>query len=331
MMSRLQKLVTWAVFAALGLLSSHVAQAQAWTPQRNVELLVPVAAGGAVDLLARSMQQVWTERKLLPVSSTIVNKGGGGHSIAYNYLSQQAGDPHRVGIMSSNLLSSHISGRMAVTYTDFSPIALLVTGSYYGLVVRADSPIKTAQEFIEALRKNPATYAVGLGSAPGASHHIALGLPMLSAGVDVTKVKSVSFNESASLATAILGGHVEVGMATVINVAPHVETGKLRLLAISAPKRVSGPLASVPTWPELGYKGVWESWRGLIGTKGMTPEQVAYWEGVAQRVAKDADFRKFVENNKLEVNFKGSAEVRKWLEGQYHDLKSVMTSLGYAK
>jgi len=157
---------------------------------------------------------------------------------------------------------------MPVTYTDFSPIALLVTGSYYALTVAADSPLKSAKDFMELLKKNPSAVAVGLGSAAGASHHIALGLAMLSAGVEVGKVKTVSFNESSSLLTALLGGHVAVGMATAINVAPHVESGKLRVLAISAPRRISGALASVPTWTEQGYKGTWESWRGVIGTKG---------------------------------------------------------------
>lgn len=331
MQIRLRGSVVWSALAALAVVAAPAAQAQDWSPQRNVELVVPVPAGGALDLLARSMQQVWTEQKLLPVSSTISNKGGGGHAISYNYLNQHAGNPHIVGVMSSNLLSSHIAGRMPVTYTDFSPIALLVTGSYYALTVAADSPLKSAQDFMERLKKDPSAIAVGLGSAAGASHHIALGLAMLSAGVEVAKVRTVSFNESSSLLTALLGGHVAVGMATAINVGPHVESGKLRVLAISAPRRISGALAPAPTWTEQGYKGTWESWRGVIGTKGMTPAQVAYWEQVSRRVTENEQFRKFVASSDLEVRFMGSAEVRKWLAVQYDDMKTVMATLGYAK
>ena len=315
--------VTW-------MAAPSAATAQAWTPQRNVEIVVPVPAGGSVDLLARSMQQAWVEQKLVPVSNSISNRGGG-HAIAYNYLNQHPGNPHIVGIMSSNLLSSHIANRMAVTYTDFTPIALLVTGSYYALTVPADSPYKTAREVMDALKKNPAAVAVGLGSAAGASHHTALGLAMLSAGIDVAKVKTVSFNESSALITALLGGHVTVGMATAINTTQHVESGKLRVLAVSAPKRVTGALANAPTWAELGYKGTWESWRGLIGTKGITAAQVAYWEDVAKRVTENPQFRKFVESGDLEPRFMGSVEVRKWLAAQYDDMKSIMLSLGYTK
>lgn len=319
------------LFAAAGFTAAPPLLAQPWTPQRNVEVVVPVPAGGSVDLLARSMQQVWVEQKLLPVSSTISNRGGGGHAIAYNYLNQHPGNPHIVGVMSSNLLSSHIANRMPVTFTDFTPIALLVTGSYYALTVPADSPYKTARELLDALKKNPAAVAVGLGSAAGASHHTALGLALLSAGVEVAKVKTVSFNESSALITAMLGGHVAVGMATAINTTQHVESGKLRVLAVSAPKRITGALAGVPTWTELGYKGTWESWRGLIGTKGMTAAQVAYWEDVAKRVTENPQFRKFAESGDLEPKFMGSAEVRKWLAAQYDDMKTIMLSLGYTK
>ena len=328
---RVFRVLSAAVLALSCTDAPSAAVAQASSPQRNVEIVVPVPAGGAIDLLARSMQQAWIEQKLVPVSSSISNRGGGGHAIAYNYLNQHPGNPLIVGIMSSNLLSSHIANRMPVTYLDFTPIALLVTGSYYALTVPADSPYKTAREFMDALKKNPAAVAVGLGSAAGASHHTALGLAMLSAGIDVAKVKTVSFNESSALITALLGGHVAVGMATALNTAQHVESGKLRVLAISAPKRVTGVLASVPTWTELGYKGTWESWRGLIGTKGLTAAQVAYWEDVARRVTENPQFRKFAESGDLEPKFMGSAEVRKWLAAQYDDMKAIMLSLGYTK
>ena len=321
-----------AALVGISLLSAIGAvHAQTWTPQRNVEIVVPVPAGGAVDLLARSMQQVWIEQKLLPVASTISNRGGGGHAIAYNYLNQQAGNAQIVGVMSSNLLSSHIAGRMPVTWTDFTPIALLVTGSYYALTVAADSPFKTAREFMDALKKNPAAVAVGLGSSAGASHHTALGLAMLSAGIEVNKVKTVSFNESSALITAMLGGHVVAGMATASNTAQYVESGKLRVLAVSAPKRLPGAFANVPTWTELGYKGTWESWRGLIGPKGMSAAQVAYWEEVCMRVTANEQFRKFAESGDLEPRFMGTQEVRKWLAVQYEDMKLIMLSLGYAK
>lgn len=320
------------LLAAAPLVSIGAALAQqGWTPQRNVEVVVPMAAGGSIDLLARAMQRTWVERRLLPVSSTIVNKGGAGQVMAYHYVHQHPGNPHVVGIMSSNVLTSHVAGRMPLAHSDFTPIALLVSGSYFALAVRADSPLRTARELVETLRRNPGGIAVGLGGAAGSAHHIALGLTLQSAEVDVLRVKTVSFNDSAQLAAALLGGHVDAAMATLINVAPHAESGKLRLLAVSAPRRLSGPLAGVPVWPELGYKGVWEGWRGLYAAKGLAPEHVAYWEALARRVTQDDDFRRFAESNDLEVSYRGAAATRQWLEQQSSDVTSVMSYLGFAK
>jgi tripartite-type tricarboxylate transporter receptor subunit TctC len=144
------------LLAAAPLVSIGAALAQqGWTPQRNVEVVVPMAAGGSIDLLARAMQRTWVERRLLPVSSTIVNKGGAGQVMAYHYVHQHPGNPHVVGIMSSNVLTSHVAGRMPLAHSDFTPIALLVSGSYFALAVRADSPLRTARELVETLRRNP--------------------------------------------------------------------------------------------------------------------------------------------------------------------------------
>jgi putative tricarboxylic transport membrane protein len=316
---------------ATAALASPMVHAQGWTPQRNVELVIPVGPGGAIDQVGRELQKVWTELKLVPVASSVVNKAGAGHVIAYNYMNQKAGDPHIVSITSSNLISNGLTGLMPTTYEDYSPIAMLVSGSYYGLAVKPDSPIKSAKELLEMLRKNPGALSVGIGSALGASQHIALGQLMQPAGVDVSKMKIVSFTDAAASSMAVLGGHIDVGIVTVINSVPLIESGKLRLLATTAPKRGSGVLAQVPTWRDMGYKVTVGSWRGLLGTKGMTPPQVAYWEGVARKVAENESFRKFAEGAQLEVDFEGAADFRKFLETEHSQVKGVIAFLGMAK
>lgn len=124
---------------------------------------------------------------------------------------------------------------------------------------------------------------------------------------------------------------MDVVSAGTVNVTPHIENGKLRVLAVSSAKRMTGPLANVPTWPEQGYKGVFENWRGAIGAKGLTPDQVAYWENVLRRVTGGEEFRNYAIQNQWDSNFKGAAESRKFMEVQYNDLKSVMTYLGLTK
>lgn len=306
------------------------ALAQGWKPERNVELIVPATAGGSLDAFGRTVQRLWDELKLVPVSSTVANRSGGAHAVAYNFLNQHPGDPYYLSITSATILTNHINGRLKLTYTDFTTLGVLLTESI-AFAVRADSPIKTGKDLFEAFRKDPGSISVALGSAAGGTHHIAIGLPLQSAGIDMSKIKLVSFNSSGEAVTAVLGGHVDLAVAGTVNVAAQVEAGKLRALATSSPRRMGGVYAQTPTWPELGYKGVFENWRGMIGAKGITSEQVAYWEGVLRQVVQSDEFKKIAEKNQWDSSFRGSAEMRKFLEAQYGELKGVMTFLGLTK
>lgn len=306
------------------------ARGQGWKPERNVELIVPASAGGSLDTTGRTVQKLWDELKLVPVSSTIANRAGGGHAVAYNFLNQRAGDPHYLSITSSTLHTSHINGRTPLSYRDFTPLTVLLT-EYIAFAVRADSPLKSGKDLIEALRKEPGSLSLAASSALGGTHHISFGIPLQSGKVDIKQLKLVAFNSTGEAVTALLGGHVDVMSGGTVQIAPHVETGKLRVLAVTSAKRLPGPLAAGPTWPELGYKGVFENWRGVIGTKGMSADQTAFWENVFRRVIESDEFRKLAERNQWDANFKTAAETRRFMESQYGELKEVMTFLGLAK
>ena len=304
--------------------------AQRWSPQRNVEVIVPSSAGGSLDTTGRTITRIWSDLKLLTVSSSISNRPGGGHAVAYNFLAQRAGDPHIMAVTSMTLLANHITGHIPQTYTDFTPLSVLLT-EYIAIAVRAESPLKTGKDLIDALRKAPNSLSLALSSAAGGTHHMSFAMPLLSGGVDVTKAKFVVFNSSGEAVTALLGGHVDVISAGTVQVAPFVTSGKLRVLAVSAPKRIGGALASAPTWPELGYKGVLENWRGVIGAKNITADQIAFWENVFKRIATSEEFRSYAEKNQWEITYRNADESRKFMAAQYDELKPVMAELGFSR
>src|SRR5687767_5558188 len=105
--------------------SAAGAAAQAWTPQRNVEIVAGSAPGGSNDNTARTMERVLLGNKLVPTSITVVNRPGGGGSIAYTYVSQKPGDAHFLYIASAGMLSNHIIGASSLNYPDFTPLAML--------------------------------------------------------------------------------------------------------------------------------------------------------------------------------------------------------------
>ena len=142
---------------------------QGWSPQRNVEMLVGFAAGGGVDRTARTVERTLLFNKLVNSGITVVNKPGGGTSIAYNYISQRPSDGHTLMFFGPGLLTNHLMGSSPLTYTDFTLIASLFN-EYTVFAVNAASPIRTGKDLIERLRKDPKSVTIGFASIGGASH-----------------------------------------------------------------------------------------------------------------------------------------------------------------
>ena len=150
-------------------------------------------------------------------------------------------------------------------------------------------------------------------------------------GIDVKRVKAVSFPGGAEIATALLGGHVDVTHSGLGNVLPHVREGRIRVLAISGPKRLWGPFADVPTWKEVGVDMTASGWRGVLGSKDLTQPQIAYWEDVLRKVVQTPEWKKDLETNFWVDAYTGAAETRRRLDGEYAELAPVMRDLGMAK
>lgn len=323
------KLVSWVAVVLLtggGVALAGTASAQGWKPERNIELTIPTSPGGSNDIAGRTVHRLWSELKLLPVPSSVVNRSGGEHIVAYTYIQQRAGDPHHVGLMSTPMLLNPIEGRTQLTHNDVTPIAYLITEPMVA-VVRADSPIKTGKELVEALRRNPAALSIALTST---GHRVSVGLPMHKAGVNIKAVRMPAFKGGGETTTAVLGGHADVQITSVSTAVPHVTAGQMRAIAISSTKRLGGVMAAVPTWQELGYQSS-GSWKGVIAPKGLTPAQIVFWEDVMRRTAQSDEIAQYAEKNLWLVEFKGAAETRKWLDEEAAALKVIMIELGLVK
>lgn len=306
------------------------AQPAAWAPDRNVEIVIGASAGAAADATARAMQRLMQERKLIPVTSSVVNKPGGSYALSWVYLNQHPGNGHYLAVTTLSLLTNAITGANPLTYTDVTPIAQLFT-DYVVLAVKADSPVRSGKDFVDRLKPNPAGGSIAIAAAIGNQNHIATALALKAGGVDIKKLKIVIFDSSANSVVALLGGHVDYVAATAINVVPHLQTGKLRAIAISSPQRLPGALAEIPTWKEQGFNAVFGNWRGVVGPKGLTVAQTAYWERVLANLVRTDEWKRDMEQNFWTDFYMGSEETRKFLEKENATLKAVLTDLGLAK
>lgn len=330
MLHRCARAAKAAALIAFGVFISHAAWAQGWQPKKNVELVIPAGAGGSLDTTGRVIERIWQDLKVVPTPTSIVNRAGGGHAIAYGYMDTKAHDPNVVCITSATILTNYINGRLPYTYNHYTPLATM-TSEYIALVVKADSPIKSAKDAIDMLRKNPQALSIGLSSALGGTHHLAVAMPFESAGIDVNKLKLVAFNSSSDAITALMGGHLDLISTSSSLVAPRVEDGTLRVIAVSSPERIPGVLANVPTWPEMGLKGVWRNWRGLIAARGITKAQIAFWDHVLKSVATSKEFQDYAAKNKWAVDYRNHAQTAAFMKEQYKEIKALMTTLGFAK
>jgi putative tricarboxylic transport membrane protein len=302
----------------------------AWKPQGPVEISVPSGAGGGTDHTGRVMQKILQERQLLEVPVTVANKSGGGGLIALNYLRQFNGNAHYVQIASAVLLSNHIVGRSTVNYSDLTPLALLQS-EYIVLAVKSDSPIKTAGDLLARLKRDVGSVSFSVGTSLGGANHSAAAAVARAAGVDPRKLKTVVFKSSSEAAIAALGGHIDVTSSSVSQVLTHVRSGAMRLIAVTAPKRLEGELASVPTLKENGVNAEVNNFRFLIGPSGLGAPEIAYWDQVLAKLVQTEEWKKDVANIQAENTYMNSREVRKYLDTEYSELKSLLTVMGMAK
>ena len=310
--------------------AASTSSGQAWSPTKNVEIVVGSAPGGSNDRTGRSVEKLLNELKLVPTTLSVVNKPGGGGNIMFSYINQHAGDAHYLMVGTTAMVSNHIVGSSKISYLDFTPIASLFN-DYVVFAVNANSPVKTGKDLIERLKKDPQSVPLGFATSLGSHNHIAAGLLMKAFGGNARDLKAVAFKGAAEAVTALMGGHLELVTTAAGNVAPHLQSGRLRVVGVSADKRLPGTLANVPTWKEQGVNLVYGGWRSIVGPKGLTAAQVAFWEGALRKASQSAEWKSELERNYWSDDFVTSAQFRKDLDKDYADMKAVLTELGLAR
>jgi putative tricarboxylic transport membrane protein len=293
-----------------------------------VELVVGFSPGGGVDRTARTVERILVANKLVSAPITVVNKPGAGGAVAFAYVSQRPADGHTLLIAGQGLLTNHIMGTSPLNYTDFTPIASLFN-EYSVLSVNAASPLRTGKDLAERLKKDSKSVTLGY-AAVGAGSHIAAALFWKLVGGSAKELRGVVYKSGADAVVSVLGGHIDVATSTAGSVAPHVGSG-VRVLGVGAPTRLGGALAGVPTWKEQGIDLVFGPWRAILGPRGLTPAQVAYWEGALRKATQHPEWKDDIEKNLWSDDFVTGAQFRKDLDKDYADLKSVLVDLGLAK
>jgi tripartite-type tricarboxylate transporter receptor subunit TctC len=269
----------------LGLASTARSQG-AW-PAKPIRIIVPLAAGSAVDNAARIVAQKMGQD--LGQSLVIENQPGAAGLVGAANVAKALPDGYTLGGFNDSIMTMvpHMHAKMPWDILkDFEPVSLVATVEW-GLVVPTDSPIRTAADLIAAARKTPGEFTYGSGGN-GSPQHIAMALFASQAGV---QMKHVPYKGATQAAMGVAGQEVQAAFQGIATVTSLVRAGKLRLIGVTTPRRLP-QFPDVPTVAETGLPGFeFNSWFTLVAPAGTPKPIVQALHGSIQKALADPEVR----------------------------------------
>jgi putative tricarboxylic transport membrane protein len=315
------------VLAAAG---AHAQAPAGWKPSRTAEIVSPAAPGGSVDAMSRAIKRFAEENKLIDVPFNVLYKTGAAGSIGLEYMAQNQGRGEVLFASSHTFLTIRETGDSKYDYRDLAPVGLLFK-EYHVIAVKPDGPVRDGRDLIDKLRRDPSSVSFGFFGNPGNHLHLAAAIPLKAAGVDIRKLTTVQYRSGPEALTAVMGGHLDAALVTLSVAQALAEAGKLKVITQTAPTRRGGYLAGVPTWKELGVNVEYATAQGVLGAKGMSGEQIAYWEGVLAKLSRDEEWRKLLSRSHWEPSYMTSAEMKRYYDEEHAKLKAILAELGLTK
>ena len=279
-----------AALAALALSGCNKDETQAGEPKKP-ECIAPAKPGGGFDLTCKLAQSGLKDTNQLTKPMRVTYMPGGVGAVAYNKI--VANDPANgdaIIAFSTGSLLNLAQGKFG-QYTEKDVRWLAAVGTDYGMVaVNADSPLKTLQDLAEALKKDPKSISFGAGGSVGGQDWLQTAMMAKAAGVNPKDMTYVALEGGGEAVTAVLGNHISVVSAGIAEMGPHIESGKIRVLAVFAPNRLEGKLKDIPTAKEQGFDVEWPVIRGYYMGPKVSDESYNWWKTHFEAMMNDPKF-----------------------------------------
>lgn len=297
----------------------------AWRPEREVELVAGTPAGGGQDRPARVLIGLLKDAVGVPIKLTNIAGRGGGN--AWDYLAQHPDDPHILAINSPTIITNLLLGESTLDFTDLTPLTNLYT-EYLVFVVRANAEPSSAAALVAQLKRKTGGIRIAFATAIGNMNHMALAKITAQAGGDV-KALAVDVFDSARYAVAhVVEGRADLAVITATSAVPELQAGLLRAIAVSAPRRMAAPFADAPTWGEAGIDCVVGTWRGVIGARGLTAPQIAFWERALADAVRGEAWRAELARHHWTDTYLGAAATGDFLNSERDTMRGALSALG---
>lgn len=310
------------------------AQAAAWEPTKPVEFIVPAGAGGASDQMARTIQGIVLKHQLMKQPMLIMNMGGASGAEGMMDVKGSAGNPNKLMIGFSALYTLPIAVNLPFDWRELNPVAMTAMDEFV-LWVNADTPYKTAKEYLAAVKAAPpGTFKMGGTGTKREDSIITVALEK-SAGV---KFSYIPYTSGGQAATQLVGKHIDSNVNNPSESVAQWRAGQLRALCVFAEHRMTfkdkvttdQSWADIPTCKESGFDVEYQMLRGFFIPGGTTKDQAAFYVDLLKKVAATPEWKAYLSKQALKESFLTGQDFVKFLEKDEKFHSKLMIEAGFA-
>ena len=297
---------------------------------KRPECIAPASPGGGFDLTCKLLQSALLNQKLMAKPMRVTYMPGGVGAVAYNaVVAQRPADGGTVVAWSSGSLLNLAQGKFG-RFDENAVRWLAAVGTSYGAIaVKSDSPYKTLDDLVQALKTDPSKVVIGSGGTVGSQDWMQTALIAKAAGINPRELRYVALEGGGEIATALLGGHIQVGSTDISDSMPHILAGNMRILAVFAPERLDEPdMKNIPTAKEQGYDIQWPVVRGFYLGPKVSDEDYAWWKATFDKLLVNEDFTKLRDQRELFPFALTGPELDAYVKKQVADYKTLAKEFG---
>jgi len=295
-------------------------------PLTDKRIMVPNSAGGGYDQTARTAAQIMEETEISS-GMEVFNLEGAGGTVGLARTVSESGNGDLAMLMGLGVVGASYTNQSEATLTETTPLAKLIEEPG-AIMVPADSEFQTIDDLVEAWKADPGGLAVGGGSNPGGPDHL---LPMQLAqavGVEPSSVNFVSYDGGGDLLPAILGSKLDFATSGAGEFKDQIETGEIRVLAVSSEEPVEG--IDAPTLTEAGIGLVFTNWRGIVAPPEIDDADRDAWIAALEEMHGTEEWKAALETNGWTDAFITGDEYAEFLTEQDQRVADVLKELGLA-
>jgi tripartite-type tricarboxylate transporter receptor subunit TctC len=316
---------------AFGLVGASDAKAD-WEPTKTVELIVPAGSGGGADQMARMIQGIVQKHNLMEQSLVVINKAGGSGGEGFLDIKDSSGNPNKIIITLSSLFTTPLATGIPFSWEEATPVAMLALDEFV-LWVNADSPYKTAQEYIDAAKADPGKFVMAGTGSKQEDQIITVGLEQATGA----KFKYIAEKGGGDVAKALVGNHVTSTVNNPIEQVSFWRAGETRPLCVfdgermKLTEKVTEDMAwsDIPTCKEAGLDIEYLMLRGFFMPADVPQEAVDYYVDLFKKVRETPEWADFMAKGAFNTTFMTGDEFRAWVENAANTHKDLMTKAGF--